>query len=125
MLSERGLEPALRALADRAPLPVELDVAAGERLPGPVEAAAYYVVAEALTNVAKYASATLVRVRRRARETAARRSRWPTTASAARTPPAAPACAASATASRRSVAGSRSTAPGAGTTLRAEIPLSA
>jgi len=63
VLTERGLEPAVRALADRTPVPVELQVAMGERLPGPVEAAAYYVVAEALTNVAKYAAASVVRVR--------------------------------------------------------------
>jgi signal transduction histidine kinase len=62
VLSERGLEPAVRALADRAPLPVELDVSVHDRLPVPVEAAAYYVVAEALTNVAKYAGATGVTV---------------------------------------------------------------
>jgi signal transduction histidine kinase len=63
VLTERGLEPAVRALADRAPVPVELAVSVGERLPGPVEAAAYYVVAEALTNVTKYAGASIVRVR--------------------------------------------------------------
>ena len=64
MLTERGLEPALRALADRAPVPVELECRRpATRLPGPVEAAAYYVVSEALTNVAKYAAASLVRVR--------------------------------------------------------------
>ncbi len=62
VLTERGLEPAVRALADRAPLPVELDVCIQERLPDPVEAAAYYVVAEALTNVAKYAQASEVSV---------------------------------------------------------------
>ncbi|HET6549192.1 MAG TPA: PAS domain S-box protein, partial [Solirubrobacter sp.] len=62
VLSERGLEPALRAAADRAPLPVELDVGIDERLPEPVEAAAYYVVAEALTNVAKYAQAQAVKI---------------------------------------------------------------
>src|SRR5262245_39799033 len=62
VLTERGLEPAVRALADRAPLPVELDVSIHERLPDPVEAAAYYVVAEALTNVAKYAHASEVTV---------------------------------------------------------------
>ena len=62
VLTERGLEPAVRALADRAPLPVELDVSIHERLPDPVEAAAYYVVAEALTNVAKYAQASGVSV---------------------------------------------------------------
>jgi signal transduction histidine kinase len=63
VLTERGLEPAVRALADRAPVPVEFEVALGERLPGPVEAAAYYVVSEALTNVAKYAAASTVWVR--------------------------------------------------------------
>ncbi|HEX6021465.1 MAG TPA: PAS domain S-box protein [Solirubrobacter sp.] len=62
VLTERGLEPAVRALADRAPLPVCLDVCITERLPDPVEAAAYYVVAEALTNVAKYAQASEVTV---------------------------------------------------------------
>jgi signal transduction histidine kinase len=60
VLTERGLEPAVRALADRAPLRVELCVSFEGRLPDPVEAAAYYVVAEALTNVAKYARANAV-----------------------------------------------------------------
>jgi PAS domain S-box-containing protein len=63
VLSDRGLGPALESLADRAPLPVELVAVPEERLPGPVEAAAFYVVSEALTNVAKYAKASLVRVR--------------------------------------------------------------
>ena len=63
VLTERGLEPALRALADRAPVPVDLEFTPEDRLPGPVEAAAYYVVSEALTNVAKYAGASFVRVR--------------------------------------------------------------
>jgi PAS domain S-box-containing protein len=63
VLTERGLEPAVRAVADRAPLPVELTVSLGpSRLPGPVEAAAYYVVSEALANVAKYAGASVVRI---------------------------------------------------------------
>jgi len=62
VLTDRGLGPALASLADRAPLPVELDQVPSERLPPPVEAAAFYVVAEALTNVAKYADATSVRV---------------------------------------------------------------
>jgi signal transduction histidine kinase len=57
VLSERGLEPALHALASRAPVPVEVEVGA-ERLPEPVESAAYFVVSEALTNVAKYAEAS-------------------------------------------------------------------
>ena len=57
-LTERGLGPALRGLAARAPVPVALDAGGDERLPQPVEIAAYYIVAEALTNVAKYARAT-------------------------------------------------------------------
>jgi signal transduction histidine kinase len=56
VLSDHGLEPALAALADRAPLPVEVEAAVG-RLPQAVESAAYFTVAEALTNVAKYAHA--------------------------------------------------------------------
>ena len=57
VLTDRGLEPALEALTARAPLPVTLQVES-ERLPGPVESAAYFVVSEALTNVAKYAQAS-------------------------------------------------------------------
>jgi PAS domain S-box-containing protein len=63
VLTERGLGPALESLADRSPLPVEFGQLPEERLPGQVEAAAYYVVSEALANVAKYAAATLVSVR--------------------------------------------------------------
>ncbi len=58
MLTERGLGVALDALAARAPLPVEVTTPPGERFAAPVEAAAYYVVAEAITNVAKYAHAS-------------------------------------------------------------------
>ena len=58
VLSERGLTAALEGLARRAPLPVELDAMPDERLPDRVESASYFVVAEALTNVAKYAQAT-------------------------------------------------------------------
>ena len=60
-LSEDGLARALALPADRAPLPVEVDVPA-EQLPQPVETAIYFTVAEGLTNVAKYASATRARV---------------------------------------------------------------
>jgi signal transduction histidine kinase len=63
VLTDRGLEPALEALAERAPLPVSLDQMPAERLPAPVEAAAYFVVAEALTNVVKYAGASTAAVR--------------------------------------------------------------
>jgi PAS domain S-box-containing protein len=63
LLTDHGLDPALRALAARSPVPVELVIDGGDR-PGPlVEAAVYYVVAEALTNVAKYANATCARIR--------------------------------------------------------------
>ncbi len=63
VLSERGLEPALKALARRSAVAVELDVRVERRLPEPVEAAAYYVAAEALTNAAKHAQASLVELR--------------------------------------------------------------
>jgi signal transduction histidine kinase len=58
VLSERGLDAALQALANRAPVPVELADTPNDRLPKNLEAAAYFVVAEAITNVAKYANAT-------------------------------------------------------------------
>lgn len=57
-----GLGPALRILAQRCPVPVNLEVAVA-RLPEPVEVAAYYAVAEALTNAAKYARASEIVVR--------------------------------------------------------------
>jgi signal transduction histidine kinase len=62
ILSEGGLGPALKALARRSPLPVEFHVGTVERLSQPVEVAAYYAVAEALTNAAKHAQATAARV---------------------------------------------------------------
>ncbi len=63
VLSDRGLDAALEALAHRSPIPVDLEATPGERLPEAIETAAYFVVAEALTNVAKYASATRATVR--------------------------------------------------------------
>jgi signal transduction histidine kinase len=62
VLTDRGLGPALEGLLARAPVPVEITELPEERLAGPVEAAAYYVVAEAITNVAKYAQASIVTV---------------------------------------------------------------
>ena len=62
ILSDKGLVPALEMLAGRATIPVELDAALDDRLPAPVEAAAYYLVAEALTNAAKHAAASSVNV---------------------------------------------------------------
>jgi signal transduction histidine kinase len=58
VLSDRGLDAALETLARRAPLPVELNHESYERLPEAIELAAYFVVSEALTNVAKYADAS-------------------------------------------------------------------
>jgi signal transduction histidine kinase len=68
LLTDRGLDAALHALAARAPVPVTLEIDGDGRLPGPVEIAAYFVVSEALQNVAKYAHATnaTVAVRRTA-----------------------------------------------------------
>jgi len=62
ILSEGGLEPALRALRRRSAIPVELDLHPKRPLPGRVEVAAYYVVSEALTNAAKHARASVVNV---------------------------------------------------------------
>jgi PAS domain S-box-containing protein len=63
VLTDRGLRAAVEILAGRAPVIVEIDAIPDERLPEPVEAAAYYLIAEALTNVAKYARASTARVR--------------------------------------------------------------
>jgi signal transduction histidine kinase len=57
ILSDRGLSAALPALVERTPLPVRCEIEIEERLPPAIEAAAYFVAAEALTNVAKYSSA--------------------------------------------------------------------
>src|SRR5262249_18010535 len=67
-LPGRGLDAAVSALAARTPVPVSLDVNPGPRLPRELEAAAYFVVAESLANVAKHASAehVWVRIARRA-----------------------------------------------------------
>ncbi|HEX6601197.1 MAG TPA: histidine kinase, partial [Solirubrobacterales bacterium] len=62
VLSDRGLAAALGGLAERSPVPVEIAAAPGERLPAPVESAAYFVVAEALANAAKHAGATRVTI---------------------------------------------------------------
>jgi signal transduction histidine kinase len=63
VLADRGLAAALEALTLRSPLPVELEALPRRRLPDAVEAAAYYVVAEALANVHKHARARRVVVR--------------------------------------------------------------
>ncbi|WP_246342370.1 sensor histidine kinase [Actinomadura verrucosospora] len=70
ILTDRGLDPALSGLAGRAPVPVEVDVDLPERPPAAVESIAYFIVAEALANIAKYARATRASVR------VAREDRW-------------------------------------------------
>jgi signal transduction histidine kinase len=60
ILSERGLGPALRTLARRSAVPVDLDLAADGRYPEPVEVAAYYVASEALANAMKHARASRI-----------------------------------------------------------------
>lgn len=62
VLTDGGLDPALRALARRSSIPVELDMRLHQRMPESVEVAAYYLVSEALTNAAKHSDAPMVRV---------------------------------------------------------------
>jgi signal transduction histidine kinase len=62
MLVDHGLPPAINALAERAPLPVAVEIQLDSRLPVAVETAAYFVVAEALTNVARHAQANAARI---------------------------------------------------------------
>ena len=62
ILAERGLGPALKALARRSPIPVDLQMQAEGRLPQRVEVSAYYVVSEALANAAKHAHASAITV---------------------------------------------------------------
>jgi signal transduction histidine kinase len=63
VLTDRGLDAALSALAARSPIPVRLDVKLAGRPPASVEATAYFIVAEALTNAARYANAKRVDVK--------------------------------------------------------------
>jgi signal transduction histidine kinase len=62
VLSDRGLDAALSGLAERASVPVEIHTALDERLPPAVETAAYYVVAETLTNVGRHSGASRAEV---------------------------------------------------------------
>jgi signal transduction histidine kinase len=62
VLSDRGLGAAVESLAKRAPLPVRIDSSLNGKLPGPVESAAYFVIAEALTNVVRYSGADSVEI---------------------------------------------------------------
>jgi signal transduction histidine kinase len=62
ILTDRGLAPAIQSLADRGTIPIDTDVQVDTRMAPPIEAAAYFLVAEALTNVARYAEATSAQV---------------------------------------------------------------
>jgi GAF domain-containing protein len=62
ILADGGLRPALKTLARRSAVPVDVDIQVDRRLPDPVEIAAYYTVAEALTNAAKHAGATATQI---------------------------------------------------------------
>ena len=62
VLSRGGLGPAIKALARHSAIPVELLIGSHQQLPDPVEVAAYYVVAEALTNASRHAQASMVEV---------------------------------------------------------------
>ncbi|MGZ4203475.1 MAG: sensor histidine kinase [Thermoleophilaceae bacterium] len=68
VLTDGGLEPALAGLIGSSKLPVRLEATPGERFPSQVEIAAYYVVAEALTNVARYSEATTATVSMRSKD---------------------------------------------------------
>ena len=103
VLTQRGLAPAIEALAGRAPVPVEIVAAPEGRLAPTLETTAYYTVAESLTNVAKYARATHATVAwpQEERDLVVE---VPTTASAARAPTPDPGSRAWPTASARSTA---------------------
>ena len=62
VLADHGLEAAVHEVADRSPVPVDTQIALPRRLPPPVEAAAYFVVSEALTNIIRHASAGTARI---------------------------------------------------------------
>jgi signal transduction histidine kinase len=62
VLTDRGLDAAISAIAGRSPIPVQVDIQLRERLPEEVEGTAYFVVVESLTNIAKHSGATAARV---------------------------------------------------------------
>ena len=122
MLTERGLAPAIVALAARAPVPVEIVDLPEERLPAAAETTAYFTVSEALTSVAKYANATHARSGSRARPTCSS-SRSSTTAWAARAPASARPQRAGRPLGACDGTLSVTSPPGRGTLVRAVLPL--
>ncbi len=91
ILADRGLPGAVAALAARSPVPVDVETADVGRLPAAVEAAAYFVIAEALTNVARHSRASSVQSAGQTYREPARSRGRPTTGRAAPTRTAAPA----------------------------------
>ena len=123
MLTELGLVPALRTLVRRAPLPVGLEYSTEARCPAPVEAAAYFLAAEALTNVARYAEATRADVRVSLADDARSTIEIADDGRGGADPAPAPACAGWPTGSPRSTARSTVESPaGGGTIVRGVIP---
>jgi signal transduction histidine kinase len=127
ILLDRGLVPALSALAARGPVPttVTSTLPEGIRLPDAVERAAYFVVAEALTNVAKHAAASRCEIRCRAEERGLVVEVWDDGAGGARIVPAGGL--AGLTGRVEALDGSLTVESPAGgpTTVRAEIPVAA
>ena len=123
LLRDEGLQAAVEALARRVPLPVSVHGAVRERLPDPVELAAYFVVSEALTNVVKHASASRASVAARAATADdlchGRRRRTRRGAASPRAPAWRAFVIVSRRSTRRSSVDSR---VGHGTTIRAEFP---
>ena len=126
ILAQGGLGPAVKALTRRSAVPVALAVRLNRRLPEPLEQAAYYVISEALANTTKHAHASVVHIEvddETAGGPAVLRICIRDDGAAAPTSAGVPASSGSRTGSRRSAACSLQTAPGAGTAVRAEIPL--
>ena len=122
ILTRGGLRDAVMALVARMPVPVEVSVP-GDRFPRAIEATAYFVIAEALTNVVKHSVARQATVLHASRTVSCRSSGYATTASAAPAPTA-PASSGSPTGSPpwRASSGSRAQ-PAAGTMVGADVPL--
>ena len=123
ILTQGGLGPSIGGLARRSAVPVKLDVRIEARLPESVEITAYYIVAEALANAAKYAQASGIHVEVNVRDGRLHLS-VRETASATRIPTRAAASPGSSTGSRHCTDPSRSRVPtGQGTLLRVELPI--
>ena len=120
ILVDRGLVPALASVAAGCPVPTAVisTLPAGERLPPAIERAAYFVVVEALANVAKHSRGEPLRGRRAQGPVGTRRSRCATTARAARPCRRAAGWPVCATAPRRSTGRSRCESPAGGPTVR-------